>query len=101
MKQITINGKNYNIKYSLRALFIFEQITNKSFEIKTLLDNYIFFYSMILASNKDKEPLDWDEFIDALDNNPNLMTDMNEVVENQQKVDKLISQGDGEEQKKS
>lgn len=101
MKQITINGKNYNIKYSLRALFIFEQITNKSFEIKTLLDNYIFFYSMILASNKDKEPLDWDEFIDALDNNPNLMTDMNEVVENQQKVDKLISQSDGEEQKKS
>lgn len=101
MKQITINGKNYNIKYSLRALFIFEQITNKSFEIKTLLDNYIFFYSMILASNKDKEPLDWDEFIDALDNNPNLMSDMNEVVENQQKVDKLITQGDGEEQKKS
>ena len=101
MKQITINGKNYNIKYSLRALFIFEQITNKSFEIKTLLDNYIFFYSMILASNKDKEPLDWDEFIDALDNNPNLMTDMNEVVENQQKVAKLISQGDGDEQKKS
>jgi len=101
MKQITINGKNYNIKYSLRALFIFEQITNKSFEIKTLLDNYIFFYSMILASNKDKEPLDWDEFIDALDNNPNLMTDINDVIENQQKVDKLISQGDGEEQKKS
>lgn len=101
MKQITINGKNYNIKYSLRALFIFEQITNRPFEIKTLLDNYIFFYSMILASNKDKEPLDWDEFIDALDNNPNLMTDMNEVVENQQKVDKLISQGDGDEQKKS
>lgn len=101
MKQITINGKNYNIKYSLRALFIFEQITNKPFEIKTLLDNYIFFYSMILASNKDKEPLDWDEFIDALDNNPNLMSDMSEVVENQQKVDKLISQGDGEEQKKS
>ena len=101
MKQITINGKNYNIKYSLRALFIFEQITNRPFEIKTLLDNYIFFYSMILASNKDKEPLDWDEFIDALDNNPNLMSDMNEVVENQQKVDKLISQGDGDEQKKS
>lgn len=101
MKQITINGKNYNIKYSLRALFIFEQITNKSFEIKTLLDNYIFFYSMILASNKDKEPLDWDEFIDALDNNPNLMTDINDVIENQQKIDKLISQGDGDEQKKS
>lgn len=101
MKQITINGKNYNIKYSLRALFIFEQITNKSFEIKTLLDNYIFFYSMILASNKDKEPLDWDEFIDALDNNPNLMTDMNEIVAKQQKVENMITQSNDSEQKKS
>lgn len=101
MKQITINGKNYNIKYSLRALFIFEQITNKSFEIKTLLDNYIFFYSMILASNKDKEPLDWDEFIDALDANPNLLVEMNEIVAKQQKVENMITQSNDSEQKKS
>lgn len=101
MKQITINGKNYNIKYSLRALFIFEQITNKSFEIKTLLDNYIFFYSMILASNKDSEPLDWDEFIDALDANPNLLVEMNEIVAKQQKVENMITQSDDSEQKKS
>ena len=102
MKQITINGKNYNIKYSLRALFIFEQITNKSFEIKTLLDNYIFFYSMILASNKDKEPLDWDEFIDALDESPNLLVEMNDIISKQQNVDKLINQDKEEgEQKKS
>lgn len=104
MKQITINGKNYNIKYSLRALFIFEQITNRPFEIKTLLDNYIFFYSMILASNKDKEPLDWDEFIDALDESPNLLVEMNDIISKQQKVDKLINRNDDNEdceQKKS
>lgn len=101
MKQITINGKNYNIKYSLRALFIFEQITNKSFEIKTLLDNYIFFYSMILASNRDDEPLDWDEFIDAMDNNPNLLTELNDIVTKQQKVENMINQSDDSEQKKS
>lgn len=101
MKQITINGKNYNIKYSLRALFIFEQITNKSFEIKTLLDNYIFFYAMILASNRDEEPLDWDDFIDALDNNPNLLVEMNEIVEKQHKVQNMLTQSDDSEQKKS
>lgn len=101
MKQITINGKNYNLKYSLRALFIFEQITNKPFEIKTLLDNYIFFYSMILASNKDNEPLDWDEFIDAMDDNPSLIAEMNGVITKQQKVDKLLSQDNEAEEKKS
>lgn len=101
MKQITINGKNYNIKYSLRALFIFEQITNKPFEIKTLLDNYLFFYSIILASNKDEDPLDWDEFIDAMDNNPYLLKEMNDVISKQQKIDNLINPDDGSEQKKS
>ena len=104
MKQITINGKNYNLKYSLRALFIFEQITNKPFEIKTLLDNYIFFYSLILASNKDEAPLDWDEFIDALDESPNLLVEMNDIISKQQKVDKLINRNDDNEdgeQKKS
>lgn len=102
MKQITIKGKNYNLKYSLRALFIFEQITNRPFEIKTLLDNYIFFYSMILASNKDEDPLDWDEFIDALDESPNLLVEMNDIISKQQNVDKLINQDKEEgEQKKS
>lgn len=102
MKQITIKGKNYNLKYSLRALFIFEQITNRPFEIKTLLDNYIFFYSLILASNKDEDPLDWDEFIDALDESPNLLVEMNDIISKQQNVDKLINQDKEEgEQKKS
>lgn len=100
MKQITINGKNYNIKYSLRALFIFEQITNRPFEIKTLLDNYIFFYSMILASNKE-DILDWDEFIDALDESPNLLVEMNDIITKQQKVDKLINPDNSKEEKKS
>lgn len=101
MKQLTINGKNYNVKYSLRALFIFEQITNRPFEIKSLLDNYIFFYSMILASNKDKEPLDWDEFIDALDDNPKLLADMNDIVLQQQKTEQMISPNDDTTEKKS
>jgi hypothetical protein len=68
---ITINNKEYKVKYTIRALFIFEQITGKAFEIKTLLDNYIFFYSMILANNPENI-LDWNEFIDALDSDPSI-----------------------------
>lgn len=93
MKKIKIKGKNYNIKYTIRALFIFEQITGKPFKIETLLDNYLFFYSMILANNQDKsEILSWDDFIDALDNDPNLFGKINDAVEQQQKQDKIFNQ---------
>jgi len=100
MKTIKINGKDYNIKYTIRSLFIFEQITGKSFEIKTLLDNYVFFYSMLLACNTD-DVLTWDEFIDALDEDPTILKQMNDVVEEQQKQSKVFNQDDNGEVKKN
>lgn len=86
---ITINGNQYKIKYTIRALFIFEQITGKPFEIKTLLDNYIFFYSMILANNPESV-LDWDVFIDALDNDKELIAQLTKLVDDYQKKDSIF-----------
>lgn len=102
MKTITIKGNEYKVKYSIRALFIFEQITGKPFEIKTLLDNYIFFYSMILANNKDII-LDWNDFIDELDENPKLYAQISEIINEQNKKDNLFDYQDkeGNEEKKS
>ena len=95
MKTIKINGKDYKVKYTVRSLFIFEQITGKSFEIKTLLDNYVFFYSMLLACNAD-DVLSWDGFIDALDEDPTILKQMNDVIEEQQKQSKVFNQEDGD-----
>ena len=100
MKTITINGKEYNLKYTLRALFIFEQITKKAFKIESLLDNYIFFYSLILANNKDN-PIDWDEFINAMDEDSTLLLKMNELLNDQNKMDNLFNDGDNKEVKKN
>ncbi len=100
MKLITIKNKEYKIKQTLRALFIFEQITGRPFEIKTMLDNYIFFYSVIIANNPDNI-LDWDDFIDALDENPNLLTEFTELNQEQNKVDTLFNSEDSKEEKKS
>lgn len=99
MKTIKINGKDYNIKYTIRALFIFEQITKRPFSIKTLLDNYIFFYSMILANNKDNI-LDWDEFIDALDSDSSLLQELTAINEEALKKDELFDDDSKEEEKK-
>lgn len=104
MNKITINGKEYSIHYTIRALFIWEQITGKPFACKTLLDNYIFFYSMILASNKE-DVLSWDDFLDAIDKDPSLFKEMNDVVLAEAKKENLFHNEESEkkdaEQKKS
>lgn len=100
MKTIKIKEKEYKIKYTIRALFIFEQITGKPFSINTLLDNYVFFYSLILANNSE-DCLTWDEFVDALDDNPNLFNEISELVDNTQKVDEVFQVQDEKGEKKS
>ena len=87
--QITINNKEYKVKYTIRALFIFEQIAGKSFEVKSLLDQYLFFYSMILANNSEN-PLSWDDFIDAIDNDKTLTEQLNKLVSEYQEKDNLF-----------
>lgn len=100
MKEIEINGKNYKLKYTIRSLFIFEQITGKSFKIENLLDNYLFFYSMILANNKD-DVLSWDDYINAMDEDPELFKRMSDIIEEQQKKDNLFSNNEEKPKKGS
>ena len=90
MKTIKINDKEYKVKYTIRALFYWEQITGKPFAIDTLLDNYLFFYCMILANNPD-DVLEWDQFLNAIDNDPTLFSQINSTVEDSQKKDELFN----------
>nr|DAJ20171.1 MAG TPA: tail assembly chaperone protein [Siphoviridae sp. ctTYz13] len=100
MRKIIIKGKEYKIKQTLRSLFIFEQITNRPFKIETLLDNYIYFYSVILANNKDNV-IDWDEFIDAVDENPSLLNEFTKMNEEQNKFDELFTDSNEKGEKKN
>lgn len=93
---IKINGKEYRVKYTIRALFIWEQIMKRPFEVKTMLDTFALFYSIILANNEN-DVLDWNEFMDALDNDPNLFNQLNDKVNESTKVEELME--DDEEDK--
>lgn len=99
MKKIKINGKEYAMRYTIRALFLFEQIAGKPFAISTLLDNYILFYSIILANNPDDAP-SWDEFIDALDADPALFTRISDAVEELAKRDDVAAKSEEADSKK-
>ena len=59
---IDFNGKQYTLKYSFRALMIYENITQKSFNPKGISDVMIFFYAVLVASAKDTT-LDFDKFL--------------------------------------
>lgn len=48
---MTIKGQDYKLKYTLRALFIYEQITGKAFELKTITDEYLFFYCVLMGTD--------------------------------------------------
>lgn len=92
---ITIKDKQYKIKYTIRAMFIFEKLANKIFKIESLLDWYIFFYSMLLANNPDCDLL-FDEFIDECDNNPALIVKMQEYISKEMEINNQLKNEDGE-----
>lgn len=81
MKTITIKGKAYNYKYSLRALFIFERITGRPFALNDTMDTFTFFYAMLLANNPEfGEQVQFDEFIDECDENATIGNEMGDYL---------------------
>lgn len=92
---ITIKDKEYKVKYTIRAMFIFEKMANKIFKIESLLDWYIFYYSMILANNPDCELL-FDDFIDECDSNPTLIVNMQEYLNKEMEINNQLKKEDGE-----
>ena len=81
---IKINEKTYEFKYSLRSMFIFEEIAGKPFEISALIDTYVFAYSCVLA-NKDNPSLEFEEFIDACDADPSIIEEFNRFISEEMK----------------
>lgn len=70
---ITIRQKQVELRYSMRSLFSYENITGQSFNPKGLRDFAMFFYCVLVSSNKDLD-ITFDDFIDeVLDPQPELM----------------------------
>ena len=71
--KVTIKEQEVTLRYSMRALFQYENITGQSFNPKTLQDFCTFFYCVLVSSNKDLD-LTFDDFIDeVIDPNPQVM----------------------------
>lgn len=67
--KINIKGKDVELRYSMRSLIMFENITSKTFNPQTTLDVMIYFLCVLLASDKTLQ-LTLDELIDIVDEDP-------------------------------
>lgn len=89
--KITIKDQEYNLKYSIRALFLYERITGKSFEATSLENQFIFFFCLVLSSNPDMS-MTFEDFIDAIDSGDLDVNEINQfVAEQQQKQAELAA----------
>jgi hypothetical protein len=80
--KLNIKDKEIELKYSIRALLMYENMTDKTFSTSTLLtDMIVFMYCVVISSSKDYS-LSFDEFIDYLDENPNAIQEFAEWLKN-------------------
>lgn len=78
--KINIKDKEIELKYGFKALMIYEQITDKSFNPSGLTDMLTFFYSCFLAGGGTELNLGFDGFISYLDENPDKVNEFNQWI---------------------
>lgn len=76
---IKIKNVQYVLKYTLRMFFLFENIANKPFAFGKLLDEYLLFYSCLIANNEGFSML-FDDFITLCDSDPGLFRAFSQFV---------------------
>lgn len=79
MKKITINKIEYTLKNVLRNFFVYEEIKGVPFAFGKLVDEYLLFYSTLIANNETFS-MPFSDFIDLCDTDPKLFAEYKEFV---------------------
>lgn len=88
---IKIKDRDYEVKVSLRTLFLYERLSgNNGFETHKTEDNFMLLYAAIVANNKGCE-LTYDDFIDACDEDPTIIERLSSIMEDN--AGKIASRG--------
>ena len=99
MNTILINGKEYKIKYGIRAMLIHEQITQKPFSLDNMNEQLVFLYSCLLAADNELN-MSYEEFLDAVDEDMSIIIRFGQYLAEQQKKEKNILKDKGTKTKK-
>ena len=96
-RKISIKGVQYTMKHCVRARMMHESISGKMWSLDTMSDQYIYFYSCILAGTKNVK-LEFDEFLNIMDENPALLKEFQEFASDALKAEAAFlkpKKGDG------
>ena len=74
---IKINDRDITLKYSMRAIMLYEAIQKKPFAPESTTDVLVFLYCVLMGSAKDLD-LDFNNFLDIVDDNPSILVDFSE-----------------------
>lgn len=78
--QVTIQGKQYVVKYGLRTFFKYEELEGHPFEYKKMEDSYRLFHASLLAHNADYN-LSFGELLDECDEHPEIFGEFVRLTE--------------------
>lgn len=62
---LDVAGRSYQLKYNIRAIVLFEKMTDKPFTLACTTDHVIFLYAMLLSGTPDAA-ITLDDFMDAI-----------------------------------
>jgi hypothetical protein len=89
---VVINGKEYKVKQTMRSIMLFEEMTGKSIgsmDAGKINDVLVMLYCTLKACNKAEfENIDFDAFVDMVDENPAIIQDMSEAIAGNKKKGK-------------
>lgn len=66
---ININGKEIELRFKFRSEILFEEVQSRSFEGKSISDWILYYYCTVIA-NTDDGFIEYEKFIEWLDENP-------------------------------
>lgn len=99
--KVRIKEQEVELRYSMRSLFMYENITGASFNPKTLQDFCTFFYCVVMSSKRDLD-LTFDEFIDEfIDRQPELLNQFAEWLSNVMMKNNFLSGAAQSQEKES
>ena len=88
--KIQIKDKEIELKNTFRSMIIYEKVANKTFNPQGITEILLYFYSVIMASDKDCE-LEFEDFLDMVDNNPQLITDFSNWLNKSFRINNFIN----------
>ena len=96
---IQIKDREVTLRYSFRSLILYENIQKKSFSPESTTDVLVYMFCVILGSDPEVE-LSFNEFLDMIDENPNLVVEFSSWLSEQISRQTMLSPEDEDDEKK-